>query len=320
MTQEEVLKYYNIDLEALLDVYIGGKSLQEICKELEVTEYKLRMVTKALGLRMAKVYRPEDVKGVVKPKEVEDALSILLENTEEFNRLKRARKFMKKARKIHKGFYEYNLESYTFALTPMEIHCPTHGCFVQRPGNHLDGAGCPKCSLITQGLNRRKTTEGFIQAAVKKHKGLYDYSKVVYGVAKKPVEIICATHQSFWQTPNSHLNGSGCPKCGSQKAYKTSTGFIKYYDKPTILYYIKVTKGALTAFKIGLTTKSVKERFLSDVGVEIEVLKEKLYETGEPAWRAEQATLKKYKEFQYTGPPILRSGNSELFTKDIFSA
>lgn len=41
----------------------------------------------------------------------------------------------------------------------------------------------------------------------------YDYSKVEYVNAKTKVCIICPEHGEFWQTPNGHLNGKGCPKC-----------------------------------------------------------------------------------------------------------
>ena len=34
-----------------------------------------------------------------------------------------------------------------------------------------------------------------------------------YGNSKSKVEIICSQHGSFFQIPNSHLFGKGCPKC-----------------------------------------------------------------------------------------------------------
>ena len=41
----------------------------------------------------------------------------------------------------------------------------------------------------------------------------YDYSKVKYVNSYTKVCIICKEHGEFWQTPGSHLNGSGCKKC-----------------------------------------------------------------------------------------------------------
>ena len=43
--------------------------------------------------------------------------------------------------------------------------------------------------------------------------------------------IICPEHGEFWQTPNSHLSGSGCRKCSNKKLSKdrlmTNEEFIK---------------------------------------------------------------------------------------------
>jgi hypothetical protein len=43
---------------------------------------------------------------------------------------------------------------------------------------------------------------------------LYDYSKVEYKSAREKIIISCKTHDNFLQTPNDHLNGCGCQKCG----------------------------------------------------------------------------------------------------------
>ena len=53
----------------------------------------------------------------------------------------------------------------------------------------------------------------WIEKATKVHGGLYDYSKVVFKGVMKKVEIICPIHGSFFQTPNNHERGSGCPYC-----------------------------------------------------------------------------------------------------------
>jgi len=41
----------------------------------------------------------------------------------------------------------------------------------------------------------------------------FDYSRVQYVSAKTPVEIVCPTHGSFWQSPTNHVGGKGCPRC-----------------------------------------------------------------------------------------------------------
>ena len=59
----------------------------------------------------------------------------------------------------------------------------------------------------------KKNTEEFIKEAREKHGDKYDYSKVDYVNNSTKICIICPQHGEFWQRPNSHLSGHGCPKC-----------------------------------------------------------------------------------------------------------
>lgn len=62
-------------------------------------------------------------------------------------------------------------------------------------------------------MSKRLTTEEFIKKSIKKHGNKYDYSKVEYVNTKTKVYIICPEHGEFWQSPDHHLQGHGCPKC-----------------------------------------------------------------------------------------------------------
>lgn len=75
-------------------------------------------------------------------------------------------------------------------------------------------------------MGKRLTVDDFIQKARKVHGDKYDYSKVDYKNNSTKVCIICPEHGEFWQTPNSHLLGSGCPSCSNVKK-KTTEDFIK---------------------------------------------------------------------------------------------
>lgn len=63
------------------------------------------------------------------------------------------------------------------------------------------------------------TTETFIEAARMVHGDRYDYSKMVYVNATTKVCIICPIHGEFWQIPNSHLSGCGCPRCAGKATW-----------------------------------------------------------------------------------------------------
>ena len=70
-------------------------------------------------------------------------------------------------------------------------------------------------------MSHRKNTEEFIKEANIIHNGKYDYSKVEYSRAHSKVCIICPEHGEFWQEPNQHLKGYGCPKCSGKYQWTT---------------------------------------------------------------------------------------------------
>ena len=79
------------------------------------------------------------------------------------------------------------------------------------------------------------TKEKFVEKANKVHGDKYNYSKVEYINSQTKVCIICPIHGEFWQTPNAHLNGSGCKKCANKRRAdilsKTQEEFLKELKK-----------------------------------------------------------------------------------------
>jgi hypothetical protein len=54
--------------------------------------------------------------------------------------------FVEKSKKIHNDKYEYFKMDYKNCREKVNIICPVHGRFLQEPGNHMQGQGCPKCT------------------------------------------------------------------------------------------------------------------------------------------------------------------------------
>ena len=140
--------------------------------------------------------------------------------------------FIKKARNVHGNKYDYNKVEYVNTHTKVCIICPKHGEFWQRPSaHHAKGQGCPKCGHNATDKRFRSSKEGFIKKARSKHRDKYDYSNIEYVNGTTKVCIKCPKHGEFWQTPNSHLSGSGCPTCSFEKKCKSQTSsksdFIK---------------------------------------------------------------------------------------------
>lgn len=63
----------------------------------------------------------------------------------------------------------------------------------------------------------------FVNKANKVHDNKYDYSQAIYVNSKTKLAIICPVHGVFYQTPNKHLDGRGCPDCVKNKAYTTES-------------------------------------------------------------------------------------------------
>lgn len=53
-----------------------------------------------------------------------------------------------KFREVHGDLFDYSKVEYISTITKVVITCKKHGDFKQKPNNHLQGAGCPKCSNI----------------------------------------------------------------------------------------------------------------------------------------------------------------------------
>ena len=189
----------------------------------------------------------------------------------------------------------------------MTVTCPVHGDFSVRANQHLAGQICMKCDIA----NKTKSVEEYLLEAAAIHNDKYDYSLVNYTTNKEQIRILCPIHGEFKQRASDHLAGAGCPSCAEY-------GFQP--NKPAYLYYLKITTDTnQVLYKIGITNRTVNERFnLTDLS-KIEIVKQKLYENGQDALAWENKLKRKYKEYQYQGPDILSSGNTELFTEDIIA-
>ena len=137
--------------------------------------------------------------------------------------------FIGKANKVHNGKYDYSKVEYKNSQTKVCIICDKHGEFWQTPAMHLYGNGCPKCKGEKNGNKSRKTINEFLKEAKRIHGDKYDYSKVEYMNTHSKICITCPEHGEFWQTPNRHLAGDGCPKCSGRN--RTTEEFIKIAQK-----------------------------------------------------------------------------------------
>lgn len=226
-------------------------------------------------------------------------------------RTKTTQEFIASANVVHGDRYDYSLVEYLGAQEKVTIICPDHGPFEQTPNGHLGGKGCYECGVVASADSKRSTTEQFIAKARMVHGDRYDYSLVEYVTNGKKVKIVCPDHGVFLQTPNDHIGQrSGCPDCAK-------TGFSP--SQPGLLYYIAITTDdGDTRYKIGITNRSIDERFQgTDLG-RIRVVKTWRFAIGHLAAERESEILYQYAGNRYYGPRLLiDAGNAEIFTHDI---
>lgn len=224
--------------------------------------------------------------------------------------------FVGEANKVHNGLYDYTRSKYTGAWYDVTIVCRIHGEFTQQARSHLSGHGCDKCARKVRSESLRGSVDKFLFAASSKYGGKFSYTNCHTDSVHDTIDIHCNKHNiSYKDTMRAHLNASHCPQCVEEDG---RGGFKS--DRPAYLYYLKVTTdNNEILYKIGITNRSVEQRFSLSELAKIEVVRLKLYTNGRDALDKETELLKKYKEFKYTGPAVLDSGNTELFTIDVLN-
>ncbi len=221
--------------------------------------------------------------------------------------------FISKAREVHGDYYDYSHVHYVNDREKVKIICPQHGAFPQSPNKHLAGQGCISCGVDQQHEQQRKTLKEFLNEARNIHGEQYDYSLVEYVNNRTPVTIICADHGEFSQAPEKHLAGQGCPDC-AQYGFKLK--------EPALLYYlrIKMAKRKKPLYKVGITNNEMDAR-VESIGMlkdaTVTVLYKRRYATGTAARRRERRILEENVAHRYRGKRVLKSGHSEVFTRDV---
>ena len=138
----------------------------------------------------------------------------------------------------HNGFYTYENAIYRKATEKMSVTCPLHGDFMVTLSNHTHtgkSRGCPVCGDLSRAAKKTLPASAFLRKAQESHGTLYDYSKVDYKNTFTKVEISCKEHGSFWQAPEKHIAGRGCPVCAGKGIMSAdrfkNTAYKRHGDK-----------------------------------------------------------------------------------------
>ena len=135
--------------------------------------------------------------------------------------------FINRSQKIFGDRYDYSSVEYINNSTKVKIYDKELSeYFFMTPANHLKGQDNP--SRKTEKLRTRFSMgkDEFIKKAKGVHGDKYDYSKVEYTNNRTKICIICPKHGEFYQTPDKHLIGEGCPKCCKKNRKYSTEEFI----------------------------------------------------------------------------------------------
>ena len=119
--------------------------------------------------------------------------------------------FIARARKLHGDRYDYSRVDVQGAMEPVEILCPLHGPFEQRPTNHLLGFGCPAC-----GQEVRRVPVDAAEGAVREQYPHYRLEHATYAGQSAPATWRCIIHDRSFRRSGYELLAqypTGCRDC-----------------------------------------------------------------------------------------------------------
>lgn len=210
---------------------------------------------------------------------------------------------------------DFENTEYNGALKYTTVKCRKHGDYPTKPNWILNKYGCPKCADEATGDRFRSNTSEFKTKAKLVHgEDTYDYSMSVYTTALTKLEIGCKVdgHETFWQKPNGHLGGEGCPMC-NRGGYSKEDYVRQAKGRDGVMYIIRLTKELEDFYKIGITFQGVKTRFSgnSSLPYDYSIIYEHICDAG-CTWDLEKEHHRQYKSYQYF-PKIKFAGYTECF-------
>lgn len=224
--------------------------------------------------------------------------------------------FILRAKAIHEDKFSYENTVYVGSRANVTVYCNKCSKYISvKPYHFTDKkrpTGCKSCQYSESLQNLPQDKNAFVTKATKIHGNLYDYTNSIYINSRSIIDIVCNTCKGvFSPVANNHVSmprPSGCPAC-------CKFGFDK--EKQAILYYLKIVHEDSIYYKIGITNRTVTQRFTVLDLSKIDVVAITEYTLGVHAYNEEQKILQEYKDYLYTGPPILSSGNTELFITNV---
>lgn len=142
------------------------------------------------------------------------------------------KEFIIRSRRVHGSKYNYSMVDYIGSKHKVKIVCPVHGDFLQTPGHHWRGQGCPLC---------KNKSENQINEILKEMRFSFVYQK--------------------------KFNES--PRCWTFDFYFPGLNLVIEFDGEQHFYTIKGWGNDKDSLSIKQKTDEEKDAFLSKIGVDI---------------------------------------------------
>lgn len=219
--------------------------------------------------------------------------------------------FITKSNKVHNYKYNYDNVVYNNNYTNITINCSIHGSFEQTPVTHLKGSGCNLCGIELAKDKQTTTFFDFVIKANKKFDNKFKYCEETWKDLQTPLKIECPIHGHFYQKPRDHIRSvKGCKECntGVGLGFKKKEFVEHFINKECIFYIIECWNETEIFYKIGITGRTVKERYAGRLPYKYKILKE-YTGTAEYVWNLETEYKLALKPYHYK-PKIKFNGST----------
>lgn len=122
--------------------------------------------------------------------------------------------FITKSKSKYPGQFTYRKVAYVNSKTSVILTCRTCGDFDVIPDKHLNYGKCCDCYAKSKANSNTIDFAVFKTYAILSHGFRYRYVKKTYKKYSQAMTMICSIHGKFNLIPKTHLQGSGCRKCG----------------------------------------------------------------------------------------------------------
>lgn len=194
-----------------------------------------------------------------------------------------------------------SLEPYKGSKTKILHQCKQGHLWYAKPEHILSGRGCSKCN--NHNFNRRKTDDEYNLQLLEREIDYWPIEPYILDNIK--IDHECINGHIWKVAPNDILKGKGCPQCCNYSFDIT---------KPAILYFISFSFNNNTYYKLGVTNRTVKDRFGSEMqSLTIKSLWTLYFDKGKDALFKEKELLNKYKDYK-VNCGALKRGNTETLS------